>query len=178
MEKKKHGKHKYLGSYVQNLSGEYEYTGAYFKIDVPADSLKRIKLWCAVMAGSIAVLFILAGLINASSSRVMYVMLPYVATLLPVAFMLADVYHIARYQKPMTLKQYDHSVLQLKAVTVATIALTAISAVGDIVYILFFCASEHIVRELLYLTACIGMTAVSIALFMYQRNIICVECGK
>jgi hypothetical protein len=178
MEKKKHGKHKYLGSYVQNLSGEIEYTGVYLKIDVPEEDLKRIKVWCAVMAGSIAVLFALAGLTNASSSRVMYVMLPYVATLLPVVFMLADVYHIVRYQKPLTLKQYDHSVLQLKAVTVATIALTAISAVGDTVYISFFCADENIVRELLYLAACIGMTAVSIALLMVQRKIICVECGK
>jgi len=178
MEKNKHGKHKYLGSYVRNLNGDYEYIGAYFKIDVPTDSLKRIKVWCAVMAGAIAGLFVLAGLTNAAGSRVMYVMLPYVGAMLPIVFMLADVYQIARYQKPMTLKQYDHSVLQLKAVTVATLALTSVSAVGDIVYLMFFCAPADMARELLYLAACIGMIAVSIALLIYQRKIICVEYGK
>ena len=178
MEKKKRGKHKYIGSYVRNLRGEYEYTGAYFKIDMPADSLKRIKIQSIILAGAIAVLFILAGLTNAPSSRVMYVMLPYAAAMLPIAFMLAAVYRIARYQKPMTLKQYDHSIVQLKTVTIATLILTAISAVGDIVYILFFCAAGDIIRELFYLTACVGIIAVSVALFMFQRKIICVECGK
>ena len=114
MEKKKRGKHKYIGSYVQNLRGEYEYTGTYFKIDMSADSLKRIKIQNVILAGAIALLFILAGLTNATSSRVMYVMLPYAATMLPIVFMLAAVYRIARYQKPMTLKQYDHSIVQLK----------------------------------------------------------------
>jgi len=178
MEKKKRGKHKYLGSYVPNLRGEYEYTGTYYKIDVLPDSLKRIKLWCAVMAGTIAVLFVLAGLTNAGSSRVMYVMLPYVAALLPIAFMLADVYRIARYQKPMTQKQYDQSVVQLKAVTIATLALIALSAIGHIVYLAFFCAPEGMVRELLYLAFCIGIIAVSTVLLVYQRRIICTECKK
>jgi len=178
MEKQKHGKHKYLGSYVRNLNGDYEYTGAYFKIDVPADDLKRIKTWCVVLAVAIAVLFVLAGLTNAAGSRVMYIMLPYVAAMLPIAFMLADVYHIARYQKPMTLKQYDHSVVQLKAVTIATLGLIAISAVGDIVYLLLFCAAADRGREFLYLAACAGVIAASFALLMVQRKIICVESGK
>ncbi len=178
MEKKKHGKHKYLGSYVPNLNGEYEYTGVYYKIDVPVESLKRIKSWCAVMATVIAVLFVLAGLTNAAGSRIMYVMLPYVAAVLPIAFMLADVYRIARYQKPMTQKQYDQSVVQLKAVTIATLALIAISAVGDIVFLAFFCAAKDVARELIYLSACIAIIAVSVALLVYQRRIICVDCQK
>ena len=100
----------------------------------------------------------------------MYVMLPYAAALLPIAFMLADVYRIARYQKPMTLKQYDHSVLQLKAVTVATLTLSAVSAVGDIVYLLFFCAITTLRASFFIWGACIGIIAVSIALLIYPAQ--------
>jgi hypothetical protein len=174
---KKHGKRKYLDSYVRSLSGDYEYTGSYFKFDMPEEILKRVKIALAVLTVSVAVLFVFAGMLNSAGSRVLYVILPYAVLLLPILFMLSDVYKIAVNKKPMTRKQYDHSVLQLKRSTLAIIIFSAMSAVGDIVYILFFCSPVDLFGELIYLAACLCILVISIALLSIQRKIKCIECN-
>ena len=179
MEKKKRGKHKYIGSYVRNLRGEYEYTGAYFKIDMPADSLKRIKIQSIILAGAIAVLFILAGLTNAPSSRVMYVMLPYAAAMLPI-----DIYARRRISYRTISKAHDAQTVRPFHSTVENRYHRHPHTDGHLgggrycLYSVFLRCRGYYTRTFLFDSLCGYNRRVSVALFMFQRKIICVECGK
>lgn len=175
-ETKKRGKHKYLESYVRDLGGDYTYSGAYFKFDMPEKELRHVKAALAVLTSALAALFVFAGMLNSAGSRILYVILPYAVMLLPILFMLSDIYKIAVIIRPMTRKQYDHSVVQLKRSTVAVIIFSAMSAVGDIIYLLFFCSPADVSKELIYLIACLGILITSVFLLSVQRKIKCIEC--
>ncbi len=175
-ETKKRGKHKYLEGYVRDLGGAYTYSGKYFKFDMPKKELRRVKAVLAVLAFALAALFVFAGILNSAGSRILYVILPYAVMLLPILFILSDIYKIAVNICPMTRKQYDHSVVQLKHSTAAVIIFSAMSSVGDIIYLLFFCSPADLSKELIYLVACLGILITSIILLSVLRKIKCIEC--
>lgn len=83
-EKKKSGKRKYNDGYTRNNTGEFVYTGEYYRFDMPQQKINGLKLIYSVLALATAVAFLVSGFLNNEGSRVMYVILPYAALFLPV----------------------------------------------------------------------------------------------
>lgn len=123
------GRIKYLEDYEKTGAGGFEYTKQYycFKLTV----MQKAAYLAFMLVNAAA--FIYAGLLNNGGSRVFYIVLPYAAMLLPLMFMLADVYKILTNEGKMTRKQYDKSFVQLKHMTAAAIVFSAAAFTGTAV---------------------------------------------
>lgn len=164
---------KYRELYVDVGNREYKYTGAYYRFDLPAEKIGTMKLLYSAMALLTAILFIAAGFINNQGSRVIYVVLPYVALLLPIGFMLWDVAQIVLLKGDMTQKQYDCSVVQLRTVATASAILSFLASIGDIVYMAVSAGGEHLGKEILFLILVMLVGILNMIFISIQKNYIC-----
>lgn len=164
---------KYREAYVDNGNGGYKYTGEYYRFDMPGEKVRRMKWIYSALALSSVILFMIAGFINNQGSRVIYVVLPYVVLMLPIAFMLWDVMQIVLLKNDMTQKQYDKSVGQLKRVTVGAAGLSFIASAGDIVYMVSGISQEHLGREILFLFLVMLLGVLNIIFISMQKKFIC-----
>lgn len=166
--------------YTPAEGGGYNYIGSYWRYELAPAALRRMKLAYAGFTLVLALLFITGGVCDFASSRVAYVVLPFVGNFLPLAFMVGDVVRIAAAPEKMTVRQYERGVLQLRRCTVAVAVLSVISAVGDIVFILASAGEDggSAVREIGFFAVCAALASLSIIFWKFQKKIKCLEIAE
>jgi hypothetical protein len=76
------------------------------------------------------------GLLNNDGTRQFYVALPYVALMLPAAFMLTGAIYFYRSGERMTRYDYDKSFIRIKAHAMASLYISAACVIGDLAVVL------------------------------------------
>lgn len=160
------GKYKYLKDYEKNDSGDYIYISQYYYINGTSKELRADKIAYIILTAATLVLYIAAGFLNNAGSRVVYVVLPYVLMFLPIFLSISDIYKIITGGVKMTRKQFDHSYVQLKNVTVAVIILSAMGVIGDILLI----TMQYSINEVFYLASFIFICAINIIYIYIQKR--------
>lgn len=130
---------KIFSDYAQRLDEDgkitYEYGGPAFTLDLTPAQRRRYlaACWACPLIG--LALFVAMGLAGGDGSYQMYVMLPYVCLLLPWCMLLGDAYKLTRATGTMRRAEYERSVAQVRRFAIAGIALSAVTAVAQIVYL-------------------------------------------
>jgi len=171
------GRWKYVDDYEFDSAGGCVYKGDYYCYDMPPQKLVRMKIIYAVLALFSAAAYVSMGFLNVGSSRVLYVALPYAAMFLPMAFMGADVFKIITAKEKMTQKAYNHSVVQLKGVTIAVMILAGLSLAGDVLF-LAINGIYAMNNEIIYILGCLLIVAVNIVFLHLQRKFPCTRVKR
>jgi amino acid transporter len=148
---------KYLKDYgvqtVKTRKGTKEeafYKGDYYSTDMPDEELKKYKTAFIMTSALNVVLFVVMGLLNNDASRQLYVALPYVALLLPAAFMLTGAVYFYRSGVRLTRYDYDKSFVRIKAHATASLYISAACVIGDIAAVLTG-KTDTLDKELLFM---------------------------
>lgn len=130
---------KYADDYqvVKNLKGktEYIYRGPLYKI-------KDAKQWDQfivtgwITAALSTVLFLLMGFMNHDGSRQMYISIPFVFLLYPVAMQWVNVYKVTFNPKPMVRMTYIQGFLGTKNMALAAGIISLVALIGEAVYLI------------------------------------------
>lgn len=161
---------KYLDDYEEQEDGKYVYIGKYYRINCDEQRLRRFKLTYGFLAGAAALLFILAGLSMYLSSRFWFVSVPFAAVIIPLFFVVMDTVRICRGPERMTRKEYQESVVQHKTACVGMAALTLITVIGDLVFLLVFCPNFLLLQELLFFVFSLGQLVLAILRLLVTRR--------
>lgn len=109
------------------------YIGTWYQF---SDGLTRKeRLWAALPAFFMAALYLVQGFFGRESANAFYVVLPYVAGFLPVAFLIAGGYYALLLPKKMTRQQRDQSFLRLRGMALALLVCSGITLVGQVVFL-------------------------------------------
>lgn len=82
-------------------------------------------------------IFVGMGLLNADSSRKLYVALPHMSLFLPAAMLIGDAYKLTVAKPNMQRAEYERGFLQMRRCTIAALVLSVILLVIQFIYILF-----------------------------------------
>jgi hypothetical protein len=170
---KKKGRRKYLDHYALGPDDKYSYTGVHFRFDMPAGLLKRTRIIYIILAAATAAIYVAGGLPDMEGNRILYVMLPYIVTFLPLAFMVIDTVKIAFLPDMFTEKQYDRSVLQMKRSSIAVLAAACLAFIGDIVFIFAQCPVNSRIGEIPFLICCLSVISLDAVLIIMQGKTAC-----
>lgn len=167
----------YLDDYVKNAAGEYVYTGDHMVLAGGTKALKTflVKSGAAVLA--IALLFLGMGFVQASGTRVVYVVLPYIAAFLPIAFSVSDIFKLAPSKGKQTIHAHETSFRQLGRCALAIAVLALATAAAEGAYLLFVLHSAP-QGDLLFLAGACLMAAAGGALCAMNRAVIWVREEK
>ncbi len=107
------------------------YTGSWY---LPRERC-TVRLWlCAAMAVMLAALHIRLLLLTHAGSSQLYVMLPLLAGLFPVLYLLMGVFSLPLRGKPMRRDQYMHSFIRASRASVAVAVCSLLGQLGTLLY--------------------------------------------
>ncbi len=129
------------------------YKGDLYVLPFDENAKKKTYLPCVLFGIGMFGSLILQGLINQSSSRTIWVVLPYFVQFLPVLYYLLGVMEYVGATPRMTRPQYDKGIARMHFCGIAVIVIAAISAGCDIGYLIARRGEYIIWKELLYLSA-------------------------
>lgn len=146
------------------------YKGDYFRYDVSDKKLLQMRLLFAAAALLCIALFVGAGLLNTEGTRCMWVVLPYVALFLPLAFLAYDVVKQFFASRDMTERERDSVVTELKTATVGLVIVSGIASLAAAIFLLVG-KTVNPTKEWLFLGMMVFLFIISFALWKYQKSI-------
>ncbi|NLB91151.1 MAG: hypothetical protein GX786_08040 [Clostridiales bacterium] len=114
---------------------EYLYQGPLYSITQP-EIWKNYIITTWGLAILNTVLFLLLGFVNNDGSRQMYISIPFVALLFPVAMLWVDAYKVTFHKKPMERMTYIQGFLHSRKMSVTGGIISSLGAVGEAIYLL------------------------------------------
>ncbi len=142
------------------------YIGDLYVLPYDETEKKKTYIPCILYGIGMLVALILQGLVNQTSSRTLWVVLPYFIQFLPALFFMLGIMEYVGATPRMTRSQYDKGVGRMHFCSVALIVLAVISAVCDLIYIFLYKGDYDVFREVVYLL--LHIPAVAIA-FLFGR---------
>ena len=127
------------------------YKGDIYVLPYDETEKKKTYLPCILFGVGMFASLIVQGLVNQTSSRTLWVVLPYFIQFLPVLFFLIGIMEYVGATPRMTREQYDKGVGRMHFCGIAVIVLAAVSAICDVIYIIIRHGQYDVVRELIYL---------------------------
>ena len=121
----------------------YTYTGPVYRLGFDAEQWKRLlaAVWIAPVIGF--ALFICMGVLDGGGMKAFYVAVPFVTLFMPLSLMLGDAYKISIIKtKQVQRAAYMRSFVQLKQCTLAVIIITAVTVVGELIFMLVTDSTE------------------------------------
>ena len=173
---------KYNDEYITDISGSSKdgviYIGDWYVFEKDSSTVFKAKICILILSLLSALLFGVAGFLDAQASFTAYVFMPYIITFLPIVYSVADGFKLISYDDKLTHKQYDKSVVNLKHTSIATIVLSILSLIGNIVmYIMAIGFDKFQIKNIYYdiiFTLCVAAILISnIFIFFVRKNLKC-----
>ena len=157
------------------------YKGDIYVLPYDENEKKKTYLPCVLYGIGMFAALVVQGMVNQTSSRTLWVVLPYIIEFLPVIFFLLGVLEYALSTPRMTRQQYDKGIGRMHFCGIAVIVLAIISIISEVVYLIIRRGQYDIKLELFYLL--LHLPVVIVALLFakyYNKNFsgISVESGK
>ncbi|WP_029323171.1 hypothetical protein [Butyrivibrio sp. AE3004] len=157
------------------------YTGDIYVLPYDEKEKKKTYLPCVLYGVGILVALFAQGLVNQSSSRTIWVVLPYFFQYLPALFYLIGVVEYTGSTCRMTRPQYDKGIGRMRFCAISVIVLAVISTVCEIIYLVLRKGQYDLSGEIVYLL--LHIPTIFLALWFsryYNRHFsgITVESGK
>ena len=128
------------------------YIGDLYVLPFDEKEKKKTYIPCVLFGVLMLISLLMQGLINQSSSRTIWVVLPYFIQYLPALFYLLGVMEYVSSTMRMTRSQYEKGIGRMRFCAVALIVLAVISGICDLIYIIIRNGEYLIFREVLYLS--------------------------
>lgn len=166
---KKRGRRKYIEDY--KLVGKtLVYTGDWYVFRGGADELRRHNYLMAALSICCCAVFVMAGFMRMSGLYRIYVLLPYVLSLMLSVLCLADTIKVWSAGARLNREQYERGVLRLSRSTLVLAALSAAAALGEGAFIIFVGVYPDIKTELTFLVSSAAACAASVMMFRQLRR--------
>ncbi|WP_408070050.1 hypothetical protein [Butyrivibrio sp. JL13D10] len=146
------------------------YKGDLYVLPFDENQKKKTYLPCFLYGGLMFAALIVQGLINQTSSRTLWVVLPYFIQYLPVLFFLLGIVEYLGATPRMTRQQYDKGVGRMHFCGIAVIVLAAISAICEMIYLIIRRGQYDAGLELLYLALHIPVVVVAFLFAGYYNK--------
>ncbi|MCR5657633.1 MAG: hypothetical protein K6G06_09250 [Butyrivibrio sp.] len=146
------------------------YAGDLYVLPFDENLKKKTYLPCGLFYIAMMAAIILEGCINQTSSRTLWVVLPYMIQFLPALFFLLGLVEYIGATPRMTRQQYDKGIGRMHFCGVAVIVLAAISALCEVIYLILRRGQYDIKSELIYLAMHVPVVLVAIAFGKYYNK--------
>lgn len=172
-EKKKKGRRSYLADYVQDVNGQYVYTGSHYLAQTDGASMPRLLrgIFGLLLLAMLALIGV-GCLSTGTASGAFYVTLPHVAAIVLGALCLYDCGVVLQGKGCLRSHVYERSVPRLRGSTAAGAICAGIAAVGQTVYT--FVAGKAATRgaDILFFVGCYLAFALFFLAFRTQKRIV------
>ncbi len=127
------------------------YKGDIYVLPYDETEKKKTYLPCVIYGALMFASLLLQGTVNQTSSRTLWVVLPYFFQFLPVLFFLVGIVEYMLATPRMTRAQYDKGVGRMHFCGIAVIVVAAISVFCELLYLIIRHGVYDVKRELIYL---------------------------
>ena len=146
------------------------YTGDLYVLPFDENEKKKTYLPCILYGIGMLCALILQGMINQSSSRTLWVVLPYFIQFLPALYYMLGIMEYVGAAPRMTRAQYDKGIARMHFCAVAIIVLAVISAGCDVTYLIIRRGEYETGKEILYLSMHLLTAGVAILFGRYYNR--------
>ncbi len=146
------------------------YKGDLYVLPYDETEKKKTYLPCLLFGAGMFASLIVQGLVNQTSSRTLWVVLPYFFQFLPVFFFLIGIVEYAGATPRMTREQYDKGIGRIHFNGIGVIVTAAISIICEVVYLIIRRGQYDIGREMIYLLLHLPVILVAILFARYYNK--------
>ena len=146
------------------------YAGDLYILPFDENLKKKTYLPCVLSFVGMMVAIIVEGCINQTSSRTLWVVLPYMTQFLPALFFLLGIVEYIGATPRMTRQQHDKGIGRMRFCAIALIVLSIISAICEVIYLIINRGDYVVWKELLYLFCHLLPIAASVLFGMYYNK--------
>ncbi|MBE5858913.1 MAG: hypothetical protein E7301_02145 [Butyrivibrio sp.] len=157
------------------------YIGDIYVLPFDENEKKKTYLPCITYGVLMLAAVLVQGLVNQTSSRTLWIVLPYFIQFLPILFYLVGVVEYVTATPRMTKPQYDKGIGRMHFCGAAVMVIAAISALCEVVYLVIRRGQYDIKLEIIYFLLHIPVILVGIKFGRYYNkhfSQITVESGK
>ena len=148
-----------------------EYRGPYFEININEEDLQSFKRNTLFLLVVITALQVFNGFLNNPGMYRFYVALPYVFAYLPIFYMALSILRLPGEKRRYRRDEIGQSFGRLKTWSYVLLVLLGITALGEVIYLLFFSDGKMINLEMLYLALTAAAVAASFVIIRMQTQI-------
>ena len=145
-------KYRFLNDYEVDYKPDgktyLKYIGPYTQIDMDMPSFQRVKKIMLLLALVQFVLFFAIGMAGTTTTRVIYIGLPYALLIVPALYLIYAAARFYKYDLLLERRQYERDFLNMAGFSIVALILSGICVVGGIVW--FFIGPRQIVNEYLF----------------------------
>ena len=155
------------------------YIGNLYILPFDEDEKKKTHLPCLAFGIMMLMFIVLQGLINQTSSRTIWIVLPYIVQFLPaLTYMVSTVEYIQATPR-MTRRQYDKGISRMRFCALGLIVVALVSFLCDIVY-MSTKVNEYVVSKEVEYLVCHAFTVIVCVLFgrYYNKKFSNIEIQK
>ena len=149
------------------IKEEVKYIGDYYVSQLNDETLKIKKILYFALSLSSVIVLILLGIINTSSSRVLYVALPYVCMFPPAIYSLIGSIQFLKLENRIEYVKYDKTRNRVRKSTLGMIVISLLTIIGDAFFIFYHYPINKFLIELIFLTGLIFLLTIN-AFFLHQ----------
>ena len=146
------------------------YNGDLYVLPYDETEKKKTYLPCFSFGAGMFACLVVQGLVNQTSSRTLWVVLPYFLQFLPVLFFLMGIVEYALAAPKMTRQQYDKGVGRMHFNGIAVIVLAAISIISDVIYLVLRRGRYDMGREFFYLFLHVPVIMIAVLFSRYYNK--------
>ncbi|WP_312369825.1 hypothetical protein [Lachnoclostridium sp.] len=147
------------------------YHGKYYRIQMDNKKIKKAK-WINVIYGLVFfILFTFLGFLNNESSRMLYVVLPYVFLFLPIFYTNMGTIKLLNITGDMTVKEYELTIQRMRKTTLSMLILAIACTIGEILYLVRNKITDFTSKDYVFLSGILVITVLSILFMQHQKTI-------
>lgn len=145
-------KNRFQNDYERVGAGDYRYVGKFYTLPMDEKKKKKSSLINWIFVLLIGAAEVTAGLLNADSSRILWLMIPYIILFLPTAYMAIGAGTYLSVPVRMEHSAYENSLLRMKRSCIGIMILAGVNIALDGLYIMLNLKSMvHIRAEMCYI---------------------------
>jgi len=149
---------------------EVHYTGDDYVMPFDAQAKKRTNLINLGFAAALALVQVAAGMVNQDSSRTAWIVFPYLFTFLPVGYFFVGAVSYVSDPLRMQKAQYETGLARMRRSALGSMVMTGISALLDIVYMIWHRGEIALGREFCYLLCLLAYLTVAFCFARYYNK--------
>lgn len=146
------------------------YKGNLYILPFEEEDKKKTHLPCLLFGIVMVIALVLQGLINQTSSRTIWIVLPYMCQYLPALFYIVGTVEYIQATPRMTRMQYDKGISRMHFCALALIVIAAGSSILDIVYMGTRAGEYDLIKEVIYLVCHVFTILICLAFGKYYNT--------
>lgn len=140
----------------------YVYAGGYYVLPFDEQKKKNTNLINLGFAAFLAVILLLTGMVNQSSSRTFWVVYPYLFIYLPLIYLIIGVIDYLGCGLHIQIDVYDKSIRRIRHSVWGIIIMSGIAVICDVIYLILFHGHIELARELIYLAGLVFLVVTGV----------------